>query len=154
VPETTGEGATCFICDKHALGDAAQGGILYADDLLFAGHVHATEQQSAYRGWLVVEPRRHAPDFGDLTDEEASGLGVLANRLARVLKESLGAEHVYAFVFGDNFPHLHVHLVPRYPNTPREYWGLRLRDWPNAPRVDEQEMRALVSTLQTEVEAL
>jgi diadenosine tetraphosphate (Ap4A) HIT family hydrolase len=153
VPETPDDAGTCFICDKHTLGDATQGGILYTDDLLFAGHVHTTERQFAYRGWLVVEPRRHVPDLGDLTDDEASGIGKLANQLARLLKEALGAEHVYAFAFGDNFPHLHVHVVPRYPNTPREYWGLRLRDWPNAPRVDEQEMRTLVSTLRTQLEA-
>ena len=71
----------------------------------------------------------------------------LANRLARVLKETTNAEHVYAFVFGDGVPHLHVHLAPRYPNTPHEFWGARLSEWPDAPRVGEQEMRELVTRL-------
>jgi histidine triad (HIT) family protein len=146
--------ATCFICKKHALGHAAQGGILHADDLVYAGHVHTMERRLAYRGWLVIEPRRHVPGLGDLTDDEASAIGRLANRLARVLKEAIAAEHIYAFVFGDGVPHLHVHLVPRYPKTPREYWGPRLSEWPNALRADEQEMRALVSTLRTQLDAL
>jgi hypothetical protein len=25
-------------------------------------------------------------------------------------------------------------VVPRYPDTPREYWGVRLSQWPDAPR--------------------
>jgi len=135
----------CLICDKHRRGDAADGGILYEDDLVYAGHVHG--RNKAYRGWLIVEPKRHAPGLGDLTDDEACAVGRLSNRLARVLKQTVGAEHVYAFVFGDGVPHLHVHLAPRYPHTPIEFWGAQLSQWPDAPRIDEAEMRALVTTL-------
>jgi diadenosine tetraphosphate (Ap4A) HIT family hydrolase len=135
----------CFVCEKHRLGGAADGGILYEDDLVYAGHVQG--RTTAYRGWLTVEPKRHAPGLGDLTDDEACALGRLVNRLAGVLKHVTNAEHVYAFVFGDGVPHLHVHLVPRYPNTPHEYWGARLGEWPEAPRVGEPEMRILVTRL-------
>jgi len=92
----------CVVCEKHRRGDAANGGILYEDDLVYAGHVHGTA--SAYRGWLVIEPQRHAPGLGDLKDDEACALGRLSNRLARVLKDVADAEHVYAFVFGDGVP--------------------------------------------------
>jgi hypothetical protein len=47
--------------------------------------------------------------------------------------------------------HLHVVVAPRYPGTPREYWGVRLRDWPGAPQVDEREMRMLVADLREHV---
>jgi diadenosine tetraphosphate (Ap4A) HIT family hydrolase len=108
---------------------------------------------SAYRGYLVAEPKRHAAGLGDLTDREASALGLLVNRLARALKEVAGAEHVYSFVLGDGPAHLHVVLAPRYAGTPPEYWGVRLREWPDAPRVDEEEMRILVALLRTHVSA-
>src|SRR3954447_19315872 len=62
-------GDACFICEKHRAGDAAEGGVLYQDDLVYAGHVHALAGPTAYRGQLVVEPKRHAPGLGDLTDE-------------------------------------------------------------------------------------
>ncbi len=143
--ESVDASGACLICDKHRRGDAADGGILYEDDLVYAGHVHGRNQ--AYRGWLIVEPKRHAPGLGDLTDDEASAIGRLSNRLARVLKDTLEAEHVYAFVFGDGVPHLHVHLAPRYPHTPIEFWGAQLSQWPDAPRIDEPEMRALVTLL-------
>jgi diadenosine tetraphosphate (Ap4A) HIT family hydrolase len=87
------------------------------------------------------------PFWGELTDGEASALGVLVNRLARILKEGTNAEHVYGFVYGDAVKHLHVHLVPRYPDTPREYWGARVNQWPSAPRVNEPQMREFVAGL-------
>lgn len=144
----------CFVCAKHALGDAAPGGVLYEDELVYAGHAYRpAEQVSAYRGYLVAEPRRHAAGLGDLTDREASALGKLVNRLARALKEGAGAEHVYSFVLGDGPAHLHVVLAPRYAGTPPEYWGVRLREWPDAPRVGEDEMRSLVARLRTRLSA-
>lgn len=92
---------------------------------------------------------RHAAGLGDLTDEKASALGKLANRLARILKDSLGATCTPSSSVG--VPHLHLHLAPRYPNAPREFWGPRVNEWPDAPRVDEALMRALVSQLAAQV---
>ena len=136
----------CFICAKHQRGDRAQGGILYEDDLIYVGHRHTLGRPSAYRGWLIVETKRHVAELGELDDDEAASIGVTVNRFARALR-SAGAEHVYAFVLGDAVPHLHVHLAPRYPGTPREYWGTRLDEWPDAPRVDPAAMAEFVSDL-------
>ena len=142
----------CFVCAKHALGDGALGGVLFEDELVYAGHAYPLNGPTvAYRGYLVVEPRRHAVGLGDLTDPEAAALGRLVNRLARALKSVAGAEHVYSFVFGDGLAHLHVILAPRYPGTPREYWGVRLREWPDAPRVDGSQMRSLVARLRAHI---
>jgi histidine triad (HIT) family protein len=142
----------CFVCAKHALGDAALGGVLFEDELVYAGHAYPlTGPAVTCRGYLVAEPKRHVAELGDLTDREAGALGVLVNRLARALKAVAEAEHVYSFVFGDGLGHLHVVLAPRYPGTPREYWGVRLREWPDAPRVGEDEMRSLVARLRAQV---
>ena len=146
--------ADCFVCAKHALGDTAPGGVLFEDELVYAGHAYPlAEPVLAYRGYLVAEPKRHAAELGDLTDPEAAALGVLVNRLARALKEVAEAEHVYSFVFGDGLApaHLHVVLAPRYAGTPREYWAVRLREWPDAPRVGKEEMRSLVARLRAHV---
>jgi histidine triad (HIT) family protein len=142
----------CFVCAKHALGDAAPGGILFENELVYAGHAYPlAEPVMAYRGFLVAEPVRHVGGLGDLTDSEAAALGLLVNRLARVLKDVAEAEHVYSFVIGDGLAHLHVVLAPRYVDTPREYWGVRLREWPGAPRIGESEMRSLIGRLRERV---
>jgi histidine triad (HIT) family protein len=73
----------------------------------------------------------------------------MASRLARALKECEGAEHIYAFVLGDGMSrgHMHMHIVPRYPGAPREYWGTRVDEWPEAPRGGLPEIEALCARL-------
>jgi diadenosine tetraphosphate (Ap4A) HIT family hydrolase len=100
-------------------------------------------------GYLLVEPRRHTPGLGDLTDAEARAIGWWCTRASRALREVAGAEHVYAAVIGDRVPHLHVHLLPRYPGTPRDYWWDRIEEWPDARRGLEPEIAVLVNDLRT-----
>ena len=139
----------CFVCRKHRGEIIVPGGAIYEDALLYAVHIAGANDadQTAYVGWLIVEPKRHAPGLGDLTAEEAAALGVLVSRLARALCAVAGAEHVYSFVLGDHVPHLHVHLAPRYPGTPRAYWGTRVDEWPQAPRGGPAEMAAVCAQL-------
>jgi histidine triad (HIT) family protein len=96
---------------------------------------------------LFVEPRRHTPGLADLTDAEARAVGWWSMRASKALREVVGAEHVYAAVIGDGVPHLHVHLKPRYPGTPREFWWDRLDEWPDARRGDLAEIEVLVRDL-------
>jgi diadenosine tetraphosphate (Ap4A) HIT family hydrolase len=91
------------------------------DDLVLVSHIPAGPDRLAYLGHLFVEPRRHAPGLADLSDAEARAVGWWCMRASRALCEAAGAEHVYAQVIGDKVPHLHVHLLPRYPGTPEQY---------------------------------
>jgi histidine triad (HIT) family protein len=74
-------------------------------------------------------------------------VGWWTTRASRAPREVAGAEHVYAAVIGDAVPHLHVHLLPRFPGTPREYWWTRVDDWPDARRGTIAEIAALVTEL-------
>jgi histidine triad (HIT) family protein len=115
---------------------------------MYAGHVRAG-QEPTYLGYLMAELKRHAPGLAEQTNEEAQALGLLVARLSRALKASEGAEHVYLFVFGTHVSHLHLHLVPRYPGTPRAYWGSRIDEWPDAPRGNVAEIAAVCERLRT-----
>jgi histidine triad (HIT) family protein len=138
----------CLVCQKHRGELSAPGGTLYEDDLVYAGHVFIPEgQDSVYLGWLVLEPKRHAPGLADLTDEEASHFGLIATRITRAMMAALDIDWVYAFVLGHHVPHLHLHLLPRYRGTPREYWWPRIDEWPDAPRGNEAEAEATVKKI-------
>lgn len=150
-----GEGAVpdCFVCAKHRdRGPYLPGGAIAEDDLVLVSHVVTPEVlgrdgTTAYLGHLFVEPLRHAPGLADLTDAEAGRVGLWCTRASRALREAAGAEHVYAAVFGDGVPHLHVHLLPRFPGTPREYWGTHVNRWPQARRGATADIEALVAEL-------
>ena len=102
---------------------------------------------AVYLGHLFVEPRRHVPGLAELTDTEARAVGWWCTQASRALRDVAGAEHVYSAVIGDGVPHLHVHLIPRYPGTPREFWWQRLDEWPGAKLGGEREITDLVSSL-------
>jgi len=134
----------CLICRKHRGEISIPGGVLYEDDLVVASHSLIVQGQAeSYLGILFVEPKRHIPGMAELTAEEAQRAGSLISKLSKALKVSEGAEHVYLFVLGHHVPHLHIWLVPRYPGTPREYWGLRVDEWLDAPMGGVGEIEAL-----------
>ena len=127
------------------------GGPVGADGLMIVSHLSpqspGREGQPVYLGYLFVEPRRHAAGLADLTEPEAQAVGLWCTRASRALREVAGAEHVYAAVLSDRVPHLHVHLLARYPGTPPEFWGLQADEWPGAERGTEPEVAAHVTRL-------
>ena len=134
------------------------GGPIAEDELIVVSHMTTPEAMgregaTAYLGHLFVEPKRHAPGLGDLTEAEARSAGLWCTVVSRALREVAGAEHVYSAVIGDAVPHLHIHLKARYPGTPREYWWTRERwwtgldDWPGARRGGVADIGELVHQL-------
>ena len=111
-------------------------------DLTILGSIPEDEAVT-FLGSLLVEPKRHVPGMAELDDAEAEAIGRMITRLSRALKVREGAEHVYLFRLGHHMDHLHVWVVPRYPGTPREYWGMRVDEWPQAPRGDAEAVTAL-----------
>ena len=130
----------CFICNKHAGNIVTEGVTIYEDEYVYVGHIDRNGKPN-YLGHIMLDLKRHAPTLADLTLEEAKAFGVTMARVSKALKDSENAEHIYSFVSGNSVPHLHMHLVARYPNTPKEYWGpLEVYDWEKAPMGDDNEV--------------
>jgi histidine triad (HIT) family protein len=133
----------CAICARHRDMSAVPGGELFADEHAVVSHL---VEETPYLGYLFVETRRHVAELGELTADEAASVGRLASRASAALQRA-GAEHAYAAVIGHGVPHLHVHLIARWPGTPREYWWVRVDEWPDAPRGDAGAVAAFVERL-------
>jgi histidine triad (HIT) family protein len=142
---------SCFVCDKHRDLSAVPGGAVIADEHVVVSHLPLTTPagtaESAYLGHLIVEPRRHVAELGDLAPDEAAAVGRAAARASAALQAGEGAEHVYAAVIGHGVEHLHLHLFPRYPGTPREFWWTSVDEWPDAPAGGTAEIAALADRL-------
>ncbi|MFF6802313.1 HIT domain-containing protein [Streptomyces sp. NPDC012616] len=80
---------------------------------------------TAVPGWLVLVPRRHVAAVHDLTDAEASALGMWQVRLSRALRSITGCTKTYVVQFAEaeGFAHVHFHIVPRMADLPPEHRG-------------------------------
>ena len=141
--------ADCLVCRKHRGELPPPGGFVYEDDLVLASHAFDLEGtgQLTYLGHLVVEPRRHVPGLADLARDEAERVGRLVSGLAHALVIAQGAEHVYSAVMGHHVFHLHIHVFPRYPGTPPEFWFLDVDAAPNAPKGGPDEIAVVAGRI-------
>lgn len=97
-------------------------GWLYADaDFV----VHGVLGPSPIPGWLVIAPRRHVESPADLAPSLQQRWFELAAMVDSVLRRELGAEKVYLALFAEVVPHLHLHVIPRFADTPAELRGPR-----------------------------
>ena len=93
-----------------------------------------------------------------ICDKHQTGDGVVASEAAALgqwaaaAAKALDAEHVYSSVVGHRVDHLHLHLVPRYPGTPRDYWWPRLDEWPDAPRGGNAEVTQVVAQIRARLD--
>jgi histidine triad (HIT) family protein len=70
-----------------------------------------------------VVPKQQTPFLWDLDDETYQNVMMVAKKIARHMRETLGVEYVGSQVIGVDVPHAHVHLIPfndvsEYHNVP------------------------------------
>lgn len=144
----------CFICREHRVEVRIPGGAIYEDEMFYVGHSGMSEAETdLYLGELMIEPKRPVGGFAELSVEESAAMGVLIAAISRVLRQSEAAEHGYLFRLGHHVDQLHLWLVSRYPDTPREYWGLKFGEWPDAPRGVAQAVEALCARVRSSLMA-
>ena len=114
---------SCLECEIVAGRVRPPGGVLWRRDGLV---VHAVAAPTPVRGWLVIAPERHVRAVYDLDDAETARLATLARRLMRLQREVLGAAHAYQVAIGEVLHHAHVHVIPRYDDTPERLRGPRV----------------------------
>jgi diadenosine tetraphosphate (Ap4A) HIT family hydrolase len=90
-----------------------------ADDLFKRVEIWSNERwrltmttYRALRGFCYLEPKKHIPHITDLKGTEASEFGTVLSTVSNAIKNASGAKLVYAYIYGDHIPHLHVHLAP------------------------------------------
>lgn len=145
-------GGNCFICNKHQGTIITSGATIYEDDYVYVGHIDNNGKPD-YLGHIMIDLKRHVPTLAEMNPEEAKAFGVIMARLSKALKEIEKAEHVYALVSGNSVPHLYMHLVGRYPNTPEQYWGpFAVYDSPNARMGENSEVTELCNRIKAYLE--
>jgi len=138
----------CLVCCKHKGEVDVPGGVIYENDLIYISHAQLWgDEKEHYLGHVFVETKRHVAEVADLTDEEAQAIGLYTSKIAKALLHTESMEHIYIFVIGDGVPHVHYHVIGRYPGAPRKYWGPRVDEWPEAPKGNAPEIKQVADRI-------
>jgi len=141
---------SCLVC-RELQGDVVlPGGLLFEDELTAGFHAPPLEEignPRPYLGHLFVVTRRHVARLGELTDDESAAVGRAATKLARALTSASDADWVYSAVIGTGAPHFHLHLLPRYPETPRDLAWYSTDEWEGARRGGSEQIAQLTARL-------
>lgn len=78
-------------------------------------------REQTHRGRCVVAYRDHVNELFELPEAELSLFTQDVARAAKAIKAATGAAKINYGAYSDKLPHLHMHLVPKYPNGPS--WG-------------------------------
>ena len=93
-----------------------------AENELAVGFVNHRQYE---RGAALVIPRRHVETILEATDTELAAISHLARNLAGAANRAFGATGANVFQnngikAGQHVPHMHTHVVPRYPESDPE----------------------------------
>lgn len=71
-----------------------------------------------YRGYCLLVSRRHAAELSHLADDERAAFLAEMCLLARAIEEAFRPHKLNYELLGNQVPHLHWHLFPRYGSDP------------------------------------
>lgn len=90
-------------------------------------HIHPAK----ILGWLVITPKAHVNKLSDLDYTAFNDLFGLMYPCIKILKRNLPKyekEYVLCLAEKGGFNHVHIHIIPKYFDLPKEYWGKNIFD--------------------------
>ena len=130
-----GEG--CLMCEQGRPHETEYGA------RFFAGEVSDAYLQKAdiQRGYSVVIWRgRHVAEPTELSEDEAAQYWREVLEAGRRIEQRLQPVKLNYDILGNELPHLHTHVVPRYADDPKPGWAFPFPDG-DLGRIDEDEFR-------------
>jgi histidine triad (HIT) family protein len=129
--------------------------IVYADDSIMA---FLCEPPATW-GHMLIVPRQHRADIWDIPSADAATAIVVAQLVAEVARNDLGAigvnlRHNSGSRAGQHVFHFHLHVVPRYPDDtllPGGVWGMP--PW-EPPTGGDAERQRVAETIRSGIAAL
>ncbi len=94
-------------------------------------------------GHTLVIPKNHFRWMDTTPDELVATVYIEAKKIMAALKKTMKADYVSVLVMGEEVPHFHVHLIPRYLDD-------KLKLWPRKKYV-AGEMETLAKKIQKKV---
>jgi diadenosine tetraphosphate (Ap4A) HIT family hydrolase len=109
-PRTGAGGVDCWACS------AADAEYLWTSE---SWRIHSTPKPTGLPLILLLEPRAHFADPGELPEELAAELGVMLTRVERAVRSIDGVGRVHVCRWGDGSEHLHWWFMARPARFPQ-----------------------------------
>ncbi len=108
-------GKDCPMCAEIGQGDSE-----YSAHVWDGAYTEVDlERRTSVRGYCVVKwSGRHVADPTDLTQTEAAAYWQEVLRVGRAVRAVFQPVKMNYLMLGNFVPHLHTHVVPRYPDDP------------------------------------
>lgn len=74
------------------------------------------------KGHILLIPKTRYTWMQDAPDEVVADLFVQTKKIMKVMIQGLGCDYVQVSVVGEEVPHFHIHLIPRYHNDGLHGW--------------------------------
>jgi len=115
----------CLICKSNSGKQRiSPGPMIYDGKYWIVEHAYP----SKLLGWLVIDLKRHVEALHELTSAEFSELSKLIEKSIKVLKKLTKCEKEYVMCLAEHpdFHHIHVHIVPKPKDLPKELKGAKI----------------------------
>jgi diadenosine tetraphosphate (Ap4A) HIT family hydrolase len=137
------EGKGCPICAEGRPDENRVGTRIFAGEVTDA-YLRRTGIQ---RGYTIVTWRgRHVAEPTELEPDEATAYWAELLRVGRALEQHLQPVKLNYNILGNEVPHLHTHVIPRYADDPKPGWPFPFPEEEPPPH-DEGEFRRDVEAL-------
>lgn len=107
-----------------------------------------------FPGRLLVVYRNHEEDFSQLPPDELVGYMQEVQLLMETLQQVTGSERVNLAVLGNAVPHVHAHLIPRYPGREAFPHKSPWNDERALTKLDKEVKAKLVSEIQSAIDGV
>jgi histidine triad (HIT) family protein len=95
-------------------------------------------------GHILIIPKEHIIWMQDASDEIISKIFILTKKIMLAIKKGLPCDYVLESVAGNEVPHFHIHLIPRYFNDGlQEFPRIDYEDSGHQAKIKEKIIRAL-----------
>jgi len=95
-------------------------------------------------GHILIIPKEHIIWMQDVSDEMISKIFILTKKIMIAVRKGLPCDYVLESVAGNEVPHFHIHLIPRYFNDGlREFPRTDYKGSEHQTEIKEKIIRAL-----------
>ncbi len=99
------------------------------------------------KGHTLLVTKKHFRWVWDVDDKTTEKQGIVLKNIANALKKAFNTDFVVSFVIGEEVPHAHIHLVPRFSDDGHG----ALIDLKNIKQISKEEMQSIAEKIRKEL---